>query len=83
MLLIALFMGSIATAFAAEKVTVSGSTPVLPLAQAEAETYNGQQTDCQVTITGGGTGAGITAAGEGRSEIAMASREIKYSENAA
>jgi len=33
-----------------------------------------------VTITGGGTGAGITAAGEGRSEIAMASREIKDSE---
>ena len=80
MLLIALFIGSIATAFAAEKVTVSGSTTVLPLAQAEAETYNGQQTDCQVTITGGGTGAGITAAGEGRSEIAMASREIKDSE---
>ncbi len=78
--LIALFMGSIATSFAAEKVTVSGSTTVLPLAEAEAETFNGQQTDCRVLVTGGGTGAGITAAGEGRSDIAMASREIKDTE---
>lgn len=79
-LMIALFVGSIATALAAEKVTISGSTTVLPLAQAEAEAYDEQQTECLVTITGGGTGAGITAAGEGRSDIAMASREIKASE---
>lgn len=79
-LLIALFVGSFATALAAEKVTVSGSTTVLPLAEIEAESFNGQQADCQVTITGGGTGAGITAAGEGRSDIAMASREIKATE---
>jgi len=65
---------------AAEKVTVTGSTTVLPLAEAEAEAFNGQQTDCQVAVTGGGTGAGITAAGEGRADIAMASREIKDSE---
>ena len=79
-LLIALFVGSFATALAAEKVTVTGSTTVLPLAELEAESFNGQQTDCQITVTGGGTGAGITAAGEGRSDIAMASREIKDSE---
>jgi ABC-type phosphate transport system substrate-binding protein len=70
-LLIGLVIGSIATSLAAEKVTASGSTTVLPLAEAEAEAFNGQQTDCQVTITGGGTGAGITAAGEGRADIAM------------
>ncbi len=80
MLLIGLFIGSITTSLAAEKVTASGSTTVLPLAEAEAEALNGQQTDCQVTITGGGTGAGITAAGEGRSDIAMASREVTASE---
>ena len=79
-LVMALFIGAIATAMAAEGVTVSGSTTVLPLAEAEAEAFNGQQADCQATITGGGTGAGITAAGEGRSDIAMASREIKDSE---
>lgn len=79
-LLVALIVGSMAVAFAAEKVTVSGSTTVLPLAEAEAEAFNAQNTDCQIAITGGGTGAGITAAGEGRSAIAMASREIKDSE---
>jgi len=79
-LLIALIVGSMAVALAAEKVTVAGSTTVLPLAEAEAEAFNAQNTDCQVTITGGGTGAGITAAGEGRANIAMASREVKDSE---
>jgi phosphate transport system substrate-binding protein len=79
-LLIALLVGLIATAIAAEKGTVSGSTTVLPLAEVEGEAFNGQQGDCQVTVTGGGTGAGITAAGEGRSDIAMASRTIKDSE---
>ncbi|HPS90933.1 MAG TPA: phosphate ABC transporter substrate-binding protein [Methanothrix sp.] len=79
-LLMALLVGLIASASAAEKVTVSGSTTVLPLAEVEGEAFNGQQSDCQVTVTGGGTGAGITAAGEGRSDIAMASRTIKDSE---
>ncbi|MCK9564639.1 MAG: hypothetical protein M0Q43_01155 [Methanothrix sp.] len=73
-LLIVLFVGSFATVLAAEKVTVTGSTTVLPLAELEAESFNGQQADCQITVTGGGTGAGITAAGEGRSDTAMASR---------
>jgi len=79
-LLMALFIGLIASAFAAEKVTVSGSTTVLPLAEVEGEAFTGQQADCQVTVAGGGTGAGITESGEGRSDIAMASRTIKDSE---
>lgn len=65
---------------AAEKVTVSGSTTVLPLGEAAAEVFNVQQTAYEVTVTGGGTGAGITAIAEGRSEIAMASREITAAE---
>ncbi|OPY53280.1 MAG: PBP superfamily domain protein [Methanosaeta sp. PtaU1.Bin060] len=81
-LLIALFIGSIATALAADKVNVAGSTTVLPLAESEAEVFNEQQSDCQASVTGGGSGAGITAAGEGRADIAMASREIKDSERA-
>jgi phosphate transport system substrate-binding protein len=75
-LLIALFIGSIATTFATEKVTVSGSTTVLPLAEAVAEVFNSQQNGCQATVTGGGTGAGITSIAESRSNIAMASREV-------
>ncbi len=47
--MIASFMGLIATGMAAEKVTVSGSTTVLPLGEAAAEAYNTQQKDCEVT----------------------------------
>lgn len=50
-LLMALLVGLIASASAAEKVTVSGSTTVLPLAEVEGEAFNGQQSDCQVTVT--------------------------------
>jgi phosphate transport system substrate-binding protein len=79
-LLIALLVGSIATTFAAERVTVSGSTTVLPLGEAAAEAFNAQQKDCQVTVTGGGTGAGVTGIAERRYDIAMASREVTSDE---
>ncbi len=79
-MLIALLIGSVAPSLAAEKVTVSGSTTVLPLVEAAAETFNEQNNGCQVTVTGGGTGSGITAAAEGRSDIAMASREVTSDE---
>jgi phosphate transport system substrate-binding protein len=79
-LLIALLIGSIAPTMASEKVTVSGSTTVLPLAEACAETFNSQQNNYQATVTGGGTGAGITAIAEKRSEIAMASRDVTADE---
>ena len=65
---------------AAEKATVTGSTTVLPLGEATAEAFNARQNDCQITVTGGGTGAGITAIAEGRSNIAMASREVTKDE---
>ncbi len=61
-------------------MTVSGSTTVLPLGEAAAEAFNAQQKTYEVTITGGGTGAGITAIAEGRSDIAMASREVTADE---
>jgi phosphate transport system substrate-binding protein len=79
-LLIALLIGSIVPSLAAEKVTVSGSTTVLPLAESCAEAFNAKQSNYQATVTGGGTGAGITAIAEGRSDIAMASREVTADE---
>lgn len=80
MLLIALLAGWISLSAAAEKLTVSGSTTVLPLAEAAAEVFNTQQNAYFVTVTGGGTGAGITAIAENRSDIAMASREVTSDE---
>jgi len=62
------------------KVTITGSTTVLPLVEAAAEAFNSQQNGCQATVTGGGTGAGITAIAEGRSNVAMASREVTTDE---
>jgi phosphate transport system substrate-binding protein len=79
-LMIALFIGAIAPTLAQEKATVSGSTTVLPLGEAAAEAFNAEQKEYQVSVTGGGTGAGITGIAEGRSDIAMASREVTADE---
>jgi phosphate transport system substrate-binding protein len=62
------------------KVSLSGSTNVMPLAELAAEEYNMLQDNYTVTVTSGGTGVGITDVAEGRSDIAMASRELKLEE---
>jgi len=62
------------------KVTVSGSSTVMPLAELAAEEFNLLQSDYHVSVTSGGTGVGITDVAEGRSDIAMASREIEPEE---
>ncbi|VVB68440.1 PBP superfamily domain protein [uncultured archaeon] len=59
------------------KVTVSGSSTVMPLAELAAEEFNLLQDDYHVSVTSGGTGVGIVDVAEGRSDIAMASREIE------
>lgn len=81
-LIIALIIGSVSTSMvvAKETVRVSGSTTVLPLAEGGAEVFNGEQSDYQVLVTGGGTGVGIKNAAEGNSEIGMASREVTADE---
>lgn len=81
-IVIALVIGSIFTlsAAGAESVRVSGSTTVLPLAEATAEAFNEAQDDYQALITGGGTGVGIKNAAEGNSDIGMASREVTSDE---
>ena len=65
---------------AKETVRVSGSTTVLPLAEGGAEAFNGEQSDYQVLVTGGGTGVGMKNIAEGNSDIAMASREVTADE---
>jgi phosphate transport system substrate-binding protein len=81
-LVIALIVGAVCTSMvmAKETVSVSGSTTVLPLAEAGAEAFNGEQSDYQVLITGGGTGVGIKNIAEGNSDIGMASREVTEDE---
>lgn len=74
--LVYIILASIATSIAAQEVTVSGSTTVGPLGILCSEAFNEAQTDYHVSVTQSGTGAGVTDIGEGRADIAMASREI-------
>lgn len=61
-------------------VVVSGSSTVMPLAELAAEEYNIMQDDYTVNVKSGGSGVGIVDVAEGRSDIAMASREVKLEE---
>ncbi|WP_462272466.1 PstS family phosphate ABC transporter substrate-binding protein [Methanohalophilus sp.] len=64
----------------AEEIDVKGSTTVLPLAQAAAETYMENHPEASISISGGGSGTGIAALIDGDVDVAMASRKIKDSE---
>ncbi len=59
---------------------VKGSDTVIPLSQKEAEGYMKENPSARLTITGGGTGVGFSALLEGTTDIAQASRKIKFSE---
>jgi len=58
---------------------VKGSDTVLPLAQKEAEAFM-KKSRASITVVGGGSGVGIAALLDGSTEIAMASRKMKFDE---
>ena len=70
---------TLAPSFYAQKL--KGSDTVLPLAQKEAEAF-GKKTGKSVTVIGGGSGVGIAALIEGTTDIATASRKMKFDEKA-
>lgn len=59
---------------------IKGSDTVLPLTQKWAETFMHEHPNTSVTVTGGGSGVGISAIMEGTTDIAMSSRRIKFGE---
>jgi phosphate transport system substrate-binding protein len=61
-------------------VVVSGSSTVMPMAELVAEEFNMMQESYTVNVKSGGSGVGIVDVAEGRSDIAMSSREIKLEE---
>lgn len=63
-----------------ESILVKGSDTVLPLMQAEAETFMIENINRSITVIGGGSGVGIAALIDGNVDIAMASRSMKGSE---
>ena len=64
----------------ANQLTCSGSTTVLPIAQAAAEAFMAKNPDVNVSIRGGGSGVGIAALLAGSTDIASSSRPMKAKE---
>ena len=59
---------------------LKGSDTLLPLVQKESENYAKARQGADITVTGGGSGVGISALMEGTADIAMASRKMKFDE---
>src|SRR5512136_2163905 len=78
--IVLLLFGLEESTFASNGVSVSGSTTVMPLGEAAAEEFNFFQQEYHVSVTGGGTGAGINNIAQGRADVAMASREVTTDE---
>ena len=63
------------------RITVVGSTTVIPIATRAAERFVEKKNgEVSITVNGGGSGVGIQSAGVGRADIGMASREITSKE---
>ncbi|MCP1714528.1 phosphate transport system substrate-binding protein [Methanocalculus alkaliphilus] len=61
-------------------ISVIGSTTVLPVGQAGADAYMDIHRYDEILVSGGGSGGGIKAVGEGTADIGMASRDISANE---
>lgn len=59
---------------------IKGSDTMLPLSQRAAEEFMKSHPSLMVTVTGGGSGVGITALVEGTTDLAQLSRKIKFDE---
>jgi len=59
---------------------IDGSTTVLPIAQKASEAFMKEHPDCNITVSGGGSGNGIKAIIDGTTDIADSSRFIKDEE---
>ena len=59
---------------------LKGSDTLLPLVQKESESYSKNNKGQNLTVTGGGSGVGISSLMDGTADIAMASRAIKFDE---
>lgn len=62
------------------QLTVSGSTTVLPIAQAAAEAFMDLHPDVNISVRGGGSGVGIAALQNKTVDIATSSRVMKAKE---
>jgi phosphate transport system substrate-binding protein len=63
-----------------QSINIAGSTTVQPLAERLAQVYTQEHPDVKIDVAGGGSSAGVKAAGEGTADIGNTSREVKDSE---
>lgn len=77
---ILILIALIAIVFSSNAQKIKGSDTVLPLSQKAAENYMKVNPSAVVTITGGGSGVGISSLLAGTTDIAQTSRRIKFSE---
>jgi len=62
------------------RVTINGSTTVVPIGQKTVEVFNRKHPEVKISISGTGSGDGIKALLDGTTDIAMSSREMEGSE---
>jgi phosphate transport system substrate-binding protein len=62
-------------------ITVSGSTTCFPVIEEAANIYMDNHSNYEIRVSAGGSSTGVKNAGERISDIGMASRDIKSSEN--
>jgi phosphate transport system substrate-binding protein len=68
------------TAPTLQKITVTGSTTVLPLAEKARESFETRYPNADIQISGGGSSVGVKASGEGTADIGMSSRDLSAEE---
>jgi len=66
--------------FGAQAQRIKGSDTMLPVSQKMAESFLKINSSNSVTVTGGGSGVGISALLEGTTDLAQTSRKIKFDE---
>lgn len=78
--LVALLAGTASARIAVTTIRDGGSTGMQLLATALASAYNKSQSSTKVTVTGGGSGAGITGAANGSLDLGNSSRDPRSSD---
>jgi phosphate transport system substrate-binding protein len=68
------------TVIAAERISITGSTTVLPIAQKAAEVYMKAHPEVKISVAGTGSGDGVKAIIDGTADIGNSSREMKDKE---
>ncbi len=62
------------------KLTIAGSTSVQPFSDVLAEEFMASNPNVEISVQGGGSSQGVTAAASGAAEIGAASRNVKEEE---